>query len=251
MYRFVSPLIFTRKQSRRTQMTLGPAALLFFLLTAACGAQTDPSGFDVRLFRTINNAQTPLKSSIFDVTDYSLYPMVIAAPVGLTAYGLAANRDQEFESGVLVAASEILSYGVSTILKDGIKRERPYNALSNVNASHVDLADPYSFPSGHTTGAFALAMMLTLRYPRPEVYVPAFMWAGVVGYGRVYLGNHYPSDVLGGALVGIGGSLLVYQYRDKILPLAYRIIGRREPPAFSAIVLPNRGGGLINLVVSF
>jgi membrane-associated phospholipid phosphatase len=240
-----------QRKSRRTFLQIGTAALLFLGLFSQCASQNDPSNLDVRIFRTINNGQSSFKSSLLGVTDYSVYPTVIAVPIGFAAYGLASDRNQEFESGALLATSEVLSYGISTLLKDGFKRDRPYEALSEVHTNHLETSDPYSFPSGHATGAFALATMLTLRYPRPEVYLPAFVWAGLVGYGRVYFGLHYPGDVLAGALIGAGSSLLVYEYRAKILPLAYKTIGRKEPASFTTMILPGRGGALVNMAVTF
>jgi undecaprenyl-diphosphatase len=170
----------------------------------------------------------------------------------MTIYGLLTERNETFESGVLLGCSEVLAYSVNTLLKEGIDRERPYAVLSNVQIGHLDSADPYSFPSGHTAGAFAIATMLTLRYSdKPEVYIPAIVWAGLVGYGRIYFGLHYPSDVLGGALVGAGSSLLVYRYRDEILPIAYKLLGKKGPRNVSAIVLPFGGGTLVNVAVRF
>lgn len=131
-------------------------------------------------------------------------------------------------------------------------RKRPNEALAHVNTSHLDSADPYSFPSGHSADAFAIATRLTLRYSKnPEVYIPAFVWAGLVGYGRFYFGLHYPSDVLGGALVGAGSSLLVYKYKDEILPIAHRLLGKKEPRNVAAIVLPYGRGTLANVEVRF
>lgn len=68
-----------------------------------------------------------------------------------------------------------------------------------------------SFPSGHVSFAFTTATSLSLQYKKWYVVAPAFLYAGVVGYSRVHLGAHYPSDVLGGALVGAGSSLLSYK----------------------------------------
>ncbi|HTR82519.1 MAG TPA: phosphatase PAP2 family protein [Bacteroidota bacterium] len=213
--------------------------------------QNDPSNLDVRIFRQINNAQSSFKSSLLGVTDYSVLPIAVAVPAVMTAYGFAESQDDLFQSGVLTGASEVVSYSVRYVLKVGIKRRRPYDALSNVHASHLDSADPYSFPSGHSTAAFALATMLTFRYPRPEVYVPVFLWAGLVGYGRVYFGLHYPSDVIAGALIGMGSSILVYEYRGEILSLAYKVIGREPPANISAFILPSQNGGVLNFSIRF
>lgn len=238
-------------KSRRACFSIGAAALLFLLIVSPCRSQTDPPNLDVRLFRSINNGQSSFNTSILNVTDYSVYPVVIGVPIGLTAYGLAADRNEEFESGVLLCSSEVLAYGLSTLLKDAIRRDRPYEVLSGVHTNHLETSDPYSFPSGHATGAFALATLLTLRYPKPGVYIPAFAYAALVGYGRVYFGLHYPGDALAGALLGAGSSLLIYEYRAKLLPLAYKAIGRREPTNFTAVIVPDREGALMNIVVTF
>ena len=229
----------------------GAAAFLCILFSSQSWSQNDPSSADVRLFRSVNNSQSSFMTAVVGVSDYSVYPVVIGIPVGMTAYGLASDRNEEFESGVLLCTSEVVSYGLSTLLKDAVKRERPYEALTDVHTNHLETADPYSFPSGHSTAAFALATMLTLRYPKPGVYIPAFAYAALVGYGRVYFGLHYPGDVLAGALLGAGGSLLVYECRAKIVPLAYKAIGRKEPANFSAIIVPDRGGALMSVAVVF
>ena len=240
------------QQSRVCILSLCTAALQLLVLFVPAFSQPDPSNIDVRLFRSINNSQSQFKSSLLDVTDKSVWPIAVATPISMTIYGLLTERNETFESGVLLGCSEVLAYSVNTLLKEGIDRERPYAVLSNVHIGHLDSADPYSFPSGHTAGAFAIATMLTLRYSdKPEVYIPAIVWAGLVGYGRIYFGLHYPSDVLGGALVGAGSSLLVYRYRDEILPIAYKLLGKKGPGNVSAFVLPFGGGTLVNVEVRF
>ena len=190
-------------------------------------------------------------TSLVDVTDNSVSPIVVIAPIALSVYGLAADHGEAFDSGVLLGSAEVISYSIRYILKVGLKRDRPYQALSNVYTGHLESADPYSFPSGHATGAFALATLLTLRYPRAEVYVPAFLWAGMVGYGRMYLGLHYPTDVLGGALIGAGSSLLVFHYQEKILPVVRRIVGKQASENVSAIIVPGGGGAMMDITVRF
>ena len=80
--------------------------------------------------------------------------------------------------------------------------------LKKVTLDQQAKAGSWSFPSGHTSSAFALATSLSIVYPKWYVIVPSYLWASSVGYSRMHLGVHYPSDVLAGALVGTGSAFL-------------------------------------------
>jgi membrane-associated phospholipid phosphatase len=98
-------------------------------------------------------------------------------------------------------------------MKHLIRRPRPYT-------SYPDKITPYetetslSFPSGHTSIAFTTATALSLKYPKWYVIAPSYFWACSVGYSRMNLGAHYPSDVLAGALLGVGSAYLTYKMND-------------------------------------
>ena len=72
-----------------------------------------------------------------------------------------------------------------------------------------------SFPSGHTSLAFSTAASLSIQFNKWYVTLPAYLWAGSVAYSRMYLGVHYPTDVLGGAAVGIGSAYLAHWLNQK------------------------------------
>lgn len=84
-------------------------------------------------------------------------------------------------------------------LKNGCQRRRPPEAIPSFQ-SVVTASDRFSFPSGHTCAAFALATLVTLHYG--ALAAPLYLWATGVGLSRVVLGVHFPTDTLAGAALG-------------------------------------------------
>jgi undecaprenyl-diphosphatase len=100
-----------------------------------------------------------------------------------------------------VAVAIIVAESVSAALKQWIGRDRP--PLSNPDPEPlVDLPATHSFPSGHATVSFACATVLALAVPR--LRVPLYALATLISLSRVYVGVHYPLDVLAGAALGVG-----------------------------------------------
>jgi undecaprenyl-diphosphatase len=100
---------------------------------------------------------------------------------------------------VLIAFA--LELPIYRILKNSIRRVRPFNAHDDVENMVFPL-DEFSFPSGHTSAAFLVATVIA--YFTPVLAIPMFIFAFLVGMARIYLGVHYPSDILGGIIFGIG-----------------------------------------------
>jgi len=86
------------------------------------------------------------------------------------------------------------------ILKNSFKRNRPQAALKGFK-SLVTPSDQFSFPSGHTSVAFMVASLG--GYFMPILFIPLLLWATLVGFSRVVLGVHFPTDTLVGMALGI------------------------------------------------
>jgi membrane-associated phospholipid phosphatase len=134
---------------------------------------------------------------------------------GSLGYGLLKNDEQLKHNGYEMLISIGAGALVTEIIKITVNRERPADKYP----TEIFVLDPVhgeSFPSGHTALAFSTATTLALEYKKWYIVVPAFLWAGSVGYSRMYLGKHYPGDVLAGAIIGIGSGYFSHWLTKKM-----------------------------------
>ena len=104
----------------------------------------------------------------------------------------------------------------ATLIRPVVERLRPSNP-DNPISGFVHIvngyrAGRYGFPSCHGANSFALATILCLMIRRWRFSVFIFVWAILNSYSRIYLGVHYPGDILVGALIGIGGAYISYRF---------------------------------------
>ena len=119
----------------------------------------------------------------------------------LLTVGLLARKKTR-KAGVMMAAALALNAVlVNLLLKNIFARVRPFEALSGFSVIVRRPAD-WSFPSGHSSSSIAAAFVALRRLPR-KVGVPAMVLAGLICISRVYVGAHYPTDVIGGVVVGL------------------------------------------------
>jgi membrane-associated phospholipid phosphatase len=117
--------------------------------------------------------------------------------------------------GYYIGATLLSSTIITTTLKFTIDRDRPFVTYPDIQK--LTGAGSPSFPSGHTSEAFATATSLSLAFPKWYVIAPSMLWASAAGYSRMHLGVHYPSDVLVGALIGSGSAWLCHELNKRYI----------------------------------
>jgi undecaprenyl-diphosphatase len=165
-----------------------------------------PGGLDELLFHALNLAGT---NAILDLIMILITTLGGTFVVALFAFLLWGQNQREAAADfvLLLLLSEVLT----TALKVLVDRSRPCTIPSFANTlpgyGCATELDP-SFPSGHASRAFALAAFIGLRF-RWRAGGAAMGFAVLVGLSRIYLGIHWPSDVLGGAVLGIALALAI------------------------------------------
>ena len=176
--------------------------------------QASGQNLDVDILKAINPMYP--NSQYWIQTSASAYWVSGIAVFGSLGLGIFKNDKQIRHNAYELIFNIAVSTGITEILKVSINRERPadkYPTEIFVNG----VVHGQSFPSGHTSLAFSTATSLALDYKKWYIVLPAYLWAGSVGYSRMYLGKHYTSDVLGGAVIGIGSGYLSHWLRKKLL----------------------------------
>lgn len=179
--------------------------IVFFLLCFVA-VEVSAQNLDVRILKSIN-VQVP-DSKSWNAASNSVYWFPATSTFTTLATGFIQNDRQLKHNGYELLISAGISTLISSALKVAFNRTRPADKYPNKIFVTAPAVHGHSFPSGHTTLAFATATTLALQYKKWYVVAPSFLWAGLVGYSRMYKGRHYPSDVLAGIIVGIAGGML-------------------------------------------
>jgi membrane-associated phospholipid phosphatase len=169
--------------------------------------QSQIQQFDDRVMLNLAANRTPEQTDVFLFLSNTYRYGDIGVPAGLLIGGIIDNNKAMRENSLYVASSTAVSYGLMLLVKHLVKRRRPF--IQNINIVPVYRAGGTSFPSGHASTTFATATALAMAYPKWYVIAPAFLWAGSVSYSRMYLGEHYPTDVAAGAIFGVGSAILL------------------------------------------
>lgn len=131
--------------------------------------------------------------------------------VGLVVWEEIKDRKELF---TLVVALFISMGLVDELLKNLVKRPRP-EVLNQIPVMFFGHVSTYSFPSGHATIAFAAAYVLSKSHKKWAKFY--YLLAVLIAFSRIYLGYHYPSDVVAGALLGFAIGYISIKFVNKLI----------------------------------
>ena len=180
--------------------------IILLIIFCSSSGTISAQNFEQSFLEHLTEHRTPGMTHFMQGVSNTTTGVSLAVPVSFFVAS-ALNHDIGMEKkSVYMLETIAVGSGIAIVMKYVVNRPRPSEKDSLIIPAS-DMGSP-SFPSGHTSIAFATATSLSLAYPKWYVIVPAYVWACTVGFSRMYLGVHYPSDVLGGAIVGAGSAFL-------------------------------------------
>ena len=179
------------------------------MLLLICSYQSFSQNWDINTLRNINQNRNKSLDGTFKFVSNTASPLAFGVPVILFTVGYLQKDSLTKHKAIYIGTTVIISSIIAQATKRIIKRDRPFVTYPDIEK--IGEGGSYSMPSGHTSDAFALATSVSVAYPKWYIIAPSFAWAGAVGYSRLHLGVHYPSDVFVGALVGSGSAYLSYK----------------------------------------
>ncbi|MFA7115637.1 MAG: phosphatase PAP2 family protein [Bacteroidales bacterium] len=187
--------------------------------------------FDYKLFFDINGAYSnfwdPIMVTLSAAKPWIPLYLIVAflffckysyssqSNIKLCAEPIEGNRKILWITGISCILAAGLAFGISdqlsVIIKNNVLRLRPTHrfGLYEIHALN-GMGGPFGFVSSHATNVFSFALLTSLIFKRIPYSIFIFIWAAAVSYSRIYVGRHFPLDVLGGMVLGLLIACIVY-----------------------------------------
>lgn len=189
----------------------------FFLLliTLLSFTRGFSQNLDIDILKELNKPYGHGLSFWLDMTSsaYWIPPAYVTSNI---AYGVAAHDKVARRYALEAVIGLVVSTAVTHAVKPIVNRPRPAQTYPGIIRTYSH-SNGQSFPSGHSSLAFATATTMAYQGQRWYVTAPAALWASTIGYSRMRLGKHYPSDVLAGAAIGVGSGIFSHWLTGKMV----------------------------------
>lgn len=159
---------------------------------------------ELEILRSIQSIANPFLDVLFQLITICGEQIVLISIISVVYWTL----DKKF--GEYIAYSVLTSVLLNNAIKDIFKMKRPIGE-EGIRTLRPETATGYSFPSGHTQGASSFYGAMAIYLKKKAMYIIAAVMIILVGFSRLYLGVHYPKDVIVGAILGILTSFICYK----------------------------------------
>ena len=164
---------------------------------------------ELEILRNIQSIANPFFDFLFQLITICGEQIVLISIISIIYWTL----DKEF--GEYIAYSVLTSVLLNNAIKDIFKMKRPIGE-EGIRTLREQTATGYSFPSGHTQGASSFYGAMAIYLKRRVMYIIATVMIILIGFSRLYLGVHYPKDVIVGGILGVLTSLICYKLYNRV-----------------------------------
>lgn len=171
-----------------------------------------------------NPILTPIMKGVSALGDHGIFVVVVALLL-LIAAGISLAKNKTVKENAFLRPALVCFFSLlicfligHLLLKKTINRVRPFDAIEGLTVL-VKKPHDASFPSGHSSLSFALAMSLHLTVPKNKRWMTicGLILAALIALSRIYVGVHYPTDILAGSLLGILCAVITRKIVDQKL----------------------------------
>jgi membrane-associated phospholipid phosphatase len=177
----------------------------------------DLKDFDIGILKPIYENRNPVFDFTFKLITNTTALLAFGIPAVFLIISLIKKDPVVHRRALVILISVAISAILANILKYIVDLPRPYQVYPFIHK--LSVGGSPSFPSGHTADAFAFAIAAALAFRKWYITLISLAWAAMVGYSRMYLGVHFPTDVIAGALIGAICSLACYIFIQLKNPL--------------------------------